>query len=67
MRDFPELKFSVVNGYCDIILLPFQGVYFYCNHYYPKVSLRLPLGYVRFAFALSGRLLLIGIVVIIAG
>ena len=51
----------------NALLLPFQGVNCYCNHYYPKVSLRSPLGYVRFAFALSGRLLLIVIVVIIAG
>ena len=43
---------------CDIILLPFQGVNCYCNHYYPKVSLRSPLGYVRFAFALSGRFII---------
>ena len=41
----------------NALLLPFQGVNCYCNHYYPKVSLRLPLGYVRFAFALSGRVL----------
>ena len=26
----------------NALLLPFQGVYCYCNHYYPKVSLRLP-------------------------
>ena len=56
MMDFPELKFSVVNGYCDIILLPFQGVYCLLLSLFTQGAAPLALGYVRSTFALSGRL-----------